>query len=302
MAKITLHLNFERPDGSVQGYEYSVSTQTEPAPRGEKSLADELGDHLRAEINMPTHLAKLPRADDLAKPSQRSVYPTAPTDIHDVLNANGLWLEIQNTLYATQNALAEAKAYKDLEPVGVEIEQWYPTHAKKVLALNAGVLHLAKIQDLVVRLLFESLGGAKFIAVDLSDDDWERALTMKNARQGLKRLHDAGALDAQEYADILDALDEPSRYPKQKLVIQYRNCVVHRIRPSIDHSELSPLLQDRVGQPVYDTQGKQTGVSYAILAASKADFQFDELYEAITSYLDFVVRMLCRLKALPRFA
>jgi hypothetical protein len=100
----------------------------------------------------------------------------------------------------------------------------------------------------------------------------------------------------------LDALDEPSRYPKQKLVIQYRNCVVHRIRPSIDHSELSPLLQDRVGQPVYDTQGKQTGVSYAILAASKADFQFDELYEAITSYLDFVVRMLCRLKALPRFA
>jgi hypothetical protein len=291
MTAITLQLRFERADGTVESHEYRADTPTEPAPRAEKSLADELADHLRTELTIPSHLAQLPRADKLANPSKRTIRPTSPTDIHDALNTEGLWLEIQNTLYATQNSIAEAKAYKDIEPSGVPIEQWYPAHAKKLSALNAGVLHLAKIQDLVVRLLFESFGGSQFIVVDLSDDDWEKALTMKSARRSLDRLRDTGSLDAHEHAQITAALDQPSRCPQQKRVIEYRNCVVHRIRPSIDHPELSPVLQDRLGRPVYDQQGKQTGICYPILATSKADFQFDELYQAITSYLGYVVRM-----------
>jgi len=302
MTTIKLQLSFQRDDGTVESHEYHASSPNDPAPGGEKSLADELADHLRAELTMPAHLEQLPRADGLAVPFKRTIHPTSPMDIHDALNTDGLWLEIQNTLYAAQNSLAEAKAYKEIEPASGTIEEWYPAHAKKISALNAGVLHLAKIQDLVVRLFFENLGGTQFITVDYADDDWEKALTMKNARRGLERLRNAGALDAQEHAQIIAALDEPSRCPQQKLVVEYRNCVVHRIRPSIDHAELSPVLQDRFGTPVYDHEGKQRGVSYPILLTSKPDFQFEELYQAIASYLGYVVKMLSDLKVLPRLA
>src|SRR5437016_2642098 len=137
---ITLHLSFERADGTVESHQYRANTPSEPAPGGEKSLADELTSHLRAELSLPSHLAHLPRADGLAQSSKKTVRPISPMDIHDALNTEVLWLEIQNTLYATQNSIAEAKAYKDIEPTDVPIEQWYPTHAKKVSALNAGVL------------------------------------------------------------------------------------------------------------------------------------------------------------------
>jgi hypothetical protein len=298
---ITMQIEFRRPDGSIASFERVAAATGTPAPHGEKALVSELGTYLQAELRVDSHMATIPRSDGLANPAKRTVAPLSPTDIHDLLNADGLWLEIQNTLYNANHSLARAKAYQELEPLG-DIEEWYPVHAQKLTFLNASVLSLSKIQDLVVRLLFEALGGVQLIPVDYSDDDWEKALTLKNAKAGLKALSDRGSLDPEECATILDALNVPSRCPHQRLVIRYRNAVVHRIRPAVDHAELSPLLQDRKGQALHDNAGKRIGTSYAIIGAAKPEYAFDELHVALRSYIGFVVAMLEQLKSLPRFA
>lgn len=154
-----------------------------------------------------------------------------------------------------------------------------------------------------MRLLFESFGGTAFITVNTSDEDWEKALTMTNAHKALKRLRAESRLDTAEFNAITNALEDPAKSDYQELVVRYRNCVAHRVRPSIDHWELSPVLQNREGKPIFDSDGNKKRTSWAVVAhPNKPDFDFTALYEAMKDYLMHVYTMLTGLKAVPRLA
>ncbi len=68
----------------------------------------------------------------------------------------------------------------------------YYIHDRKLGLLDQAVYGLIKVQDLVNRLLHESLGGD---LVSATQTDWERTqLTRKNVEKGLKEKLAAGRL------------------------------------------------------------------------------------------------------------
>ena len=287
-------------DGNRKEYVHDTEVEGETGEKGQDAFASELFEYVRAELTWPSHMQFLAIAEGLAESAPQEAQMALPPAMFDDMNREELWREIRNTLYEIRHSLAQAKAYRDIEPTG-EVEQWFSAHSRKVSHLNIAALYLAKIQDLVVRLLFESLGAGTFIAVKPSNEDWEKALTMSKAREGLVRLLAEGSLDQLEFQAIKDALDEPAKSKNQDLVVRYRNRVAHSVRPSVDHWELSPVIQNREGKPILDKDGKATGTSWAVAAyPTKADFEFSVLYEPMTDYLVHLNRMLQRLKAVPR--
>jgi hypothetical protein len=286
--------------------EQTIEVTGDRSPEGEENLGIELMAEFKKALEYSTFLDEVP---DLGS----DLVPTASRKIDfsqwwDVRNTENLWLEISNTLADVRFLLAQARSYKALEPPrgqssdrGSEQLKYY-AHFAKMYHLNLSIFGLVKIQDLVVRLLFENFGGA-LIAVDQSDEDWERKLTLKDAKKGLTKKVESGELSAVEHKAILDALDEPSRSHHQETVVAYRNRLVHRVRPSVDHGELFTELEDRVGTPILDSDGNVKGRRFSIKARpSRAEFEFDDLYMALLDYLRHVIEMLSKLKAIPRFA
>jgi hypothetical protein len=302
MGQITLTIDITNSDGATVQVKKVVETSADIPPGRETVLLDEVAFDVAAELHTFDNWSALPRPSDLARQSKQARTPLEPTDMINPWNADGLWLEIYNSYLHVAHSLARAKSYKDVEPTGVPIEGWYYCHAEKIAALDLAVFFLAKIQDLVVRLLYESI-GERLISVDLTDPDWPRQMTLKNLKNGLARLRSSGALDAAEYNAIISAIEIPSRTPRGALVVDYRNSLAHRIRPSVDHAELSPVLQERIGRPVYDEHGTQRATSWPFrVGAARPDHTFNELYAAFVEYLGAVISMLEELKSLPRFA
>ena len=87
-------------------------------------------------------------------------------------------------------------------------------------------------------------------------------------------------------------------------MILYRNRLTHRIRPSVDYSELFTEVEERAGQPIIDPiTGKEKGRVYPLRGGkSKPEFLFADLYAALVDYMGYVADMLKALKAIPRLA
>ena len=296
---------------SVKITDEIVRVEPPGTPEGEENLGIELAAELRKAVRYADYFHEIPEAQhDFTESANRSIDLSWGdlTPMFDARNTENLWLEIANTLANIRFQLAQSRAYKALEPppnpADRRSEQLrYYAHFAKMNHLDLAVFGLAKIQDLTVRLLFENFGGDKFIPVDQSDPDWEKKLTLKEARKGLKARLDSGELPQSDYDQIVGALDEPSKSSHQATVVLYRNRLAHRIRASVDYSELFTELEDRVGMAIFDSAGKEKGRQFAIKARpSKPDFAFMDLYSALLDYLKHVIEMLTRLKRMPRFA
>jgi len=141
--------------------------------------------------------------------------PTGPMSFIDMLNRPSIWLEIHNTFVDLRFLLQQASAYKGLEPKEsspVSDPLCAYLHYQKMYMLNLAVFQLAKIQDLAVRLLQESFSG-DLVPVDYNDDEWERKLTLKEAKKGLNDLLQKGLIANDEHQLIMNALDIPSKSP-----------------------------------------------------------------------------------------
>ena len=89
------------------------------------------------------------------------------------------------------------------------------------MLLNQSVHGLIKVQDIVNRLLHESLGGD---LVDTSRPDWERTqLTHANVDEGLKAKCARGAISQAEFDAITHALAIPKNTPRADIANSYRN-------------------------------------------------------------------------------
>src|ERR1017187_5961850 len=169
----------------------------------------------------------------------------------------------------------------------------YYVHDRKMMLLNQSVHGLIKVQDIVNRLLHESLDGD---LVDTSRPDWERTqLTRANVDEGLKAKCARGAISQAEFDAITHALAIPKNTPRADIANSYRNRLMHHIRPSVDYSMFFSALESRAGEEVEDAQGKVIGRRYAVFSRPPVQYRFEDLQAALSEYLDLIVAMLQRL-------
>jgi hypothetical protein len=305
---IKMQLDFVSESGEVQSFKESVTDLYASKDDHREALANELFAELRKAVSFHESKNALPSLGHslLEEPPSVPITPTTPSALLDIFNRPSTWLEISNTFADLRFLLAQAMAYKDLEPAGstpVSSPLCAYLHYQKMYMLNLAVFQLAKIQDLVVRLLHESFSG-ELITVDYTDDEWEKNLTMRAARKGLNNLLRNGKLSSQEHKDIIDALNMPSKSSRRETVINYRNRMTHGIRPSVDYPELFTDFQSRAGSPLINPiTGEARGTKYTFFGRkSKPDYLFDELYTALADYMGHVANMLKALKSNPRLA
>jgi uncharacterized protein YozE (UPF0346 family) len=301
---INIKLDFSGASTDSQCFSDSVTIDSNPTDTGKRNLAGEMFIELRRATSFLKHHRALPDSGDLLT-SSTQFRRTDPMGFVDVFNVPALWLEISNTFRDLRYVLAQAKAYKQLEPPDTTPstdDLCAYVHFEKMYKLNLAVFDLMKIQDLVVRLLQEAFSG-RLIPVDYDDDDWEKKLTMKDALKGLKKLEQQCAISKEECQSVVNALAYPSQSSHRDIVIEYRNRVTHRLRPSVDYRELFTHVQNRAGKPIRDTSGAIKGRSYGIgTGGNEPEFKFDDLYAALSDYMRHVAQMLKHLKSIPRLS
>src|SRR5207253_10943211 len=126
-----------------------------------ENLAREMFAELRKAVSFAEYMHVLPDLGDilLQSTSASPARPSGPMAFLDLLNVPAFWLEISNTFTDLRFVLAQAKGYKDMEPLNsspVSDQLCAYLHFQKMYMLNLAVFQLVKIQDLVVRLLQES--------------------------------------------------------------------------------------------------------------------------------------------------
>src|ERR1700737_3211427 len=156
--KIEMHVGFLSA-GASQSFTDSISDERESSDEGKENLAREMFAELRKAVSFANHGYALPDVGDLLQSPSSTIRPSDPMAFIDRFNVPALWLEIRNTFTDLRYVLAQAKAYKDLEPpssLPSSNRLCAYLHFEKMYRLNLAVFQLVKIQDLVVRLLQES--------------------------------------------------------------------------------------------------------------------------------------------------
>jgi hypothetical protein len=156
--------------------------------------------------------------------------------------------------------------------------------------LNQSVYALIKVQDLVYRLLHESLGGD---LVDTSTPDWENTqLRREIVEKGLEAKRSSGLLSQANCGAITRALAIPAKAPNAQTSRAYRNRMTHHIRPSVDYPMFFSSMESRKAQEFRNAQGKIIRRVFSLSARPPVDYRFGDLYTAFSDYLDAVVAML----------
>lgn len=297
MSRIELSVSFSDPDGAKRDDRQEVQTSNTPDLAAEQRIARILFAELKVmpgPQDMPKHNAIALRWMDFPR------QPASFTKYLDIQNSQAVWFELTNLIMGVEGHLALAKAFKALEPSqeppfddDAALNDLFYIHGRKISLLNQAVHDLIKVQDLVNRLLHESLGGD---LVDATKPNWEQTqLIRANVETGLKSKLSAGLLSQTDFDEIDDALKIPKRTPKAKIALDYRNRLTHHIRPSVDHSIFFSAIQSRAAVEVKDAQGKRIGSQIAIKASPPIEYRFQDLHAAFSEYLAAVVAMLHKL-------
>jgi hypothetical protein len=165
-------------------------------------------------------------------------------------NVNELWLEIENLMRGARLNFATARTLKQLEDAYNEDSDFdlnlkFDLHLEKMDRFHSAVFEMARIEDLVVRLLYEFF-GEQFIEVDASKEGWEKKLTWDQMKDSLnrrgqptKQTHPAvAAMNESDYRRLLKFIRGYRSTDVLKLT-RYRDVRTHRVAPSVDHPELA---------------------------------------------------------------
>jgi hypothetical protein len=161
--KINLRLEFVPETGSPSSFTYSVCHARDALNDGRENLSREMFAELRKGVSYSDYLKSLPDVGDLLQSHAAAVNDGDPMAFIDLLNKPAVWLEISNTFTDLRYVLAQAKAYKDLEPTNAKPATdslCAYLHFEKMYRLDLGVFQLVKMQDLIVRLLHEVFPGS----------------------------------------------------------------------------------------------------------------------------------------------
>lgn len=230
-------------------------------------------------------------------------FPNQPSGLEqffDIRNSQALWFELANLVLGAEGDLALAQMYKSLESAteppfedDTAINDLFYLHDRKMTMLNDAVRALVKVQDLVNRLLHESLGGD---LVDTSKSNWEKSqLTRDNVEKQLKARLASGGISQEDFDLITQALAIPNNIANAQPAQAYRNRLTHHVRPSVDYSMFFSALGSRAGEEIKDAQGNVRGRKITLLARPRVEYSFAELHAAYVDYLDGIVAMLEKL-------
>jgi hypothetical protein len=199
-------------------------------------------------------------------------------------NVNELWLEIHNLMLGARLNFATSRVLKHLEDehqnqTHFDVNARFDLHLEKMERFHLAVFEMARIEDLIVRTMYEYFGD-QFIQVDYSEENWEKRLTwdrMKDAlnKRGKPEQHPHPRLEAMDddtYRHLL-ALIRRYRSPEVLTLIRYRDIRTHRVAPSVDHPELAVDVLP-VGRAINSDKPVPL-----FPQSSEAQFQFAELYE-----------------------
>jgi hypothetical protein len=295
-----MDVTFTDDDGTTRTEAREVETREISDAAGEKRLANNLFAELRVDVSeqeAPKHYATARGWVNFGKQSVSA--ERFFEDYFNVQNPQAMWVELCNLVLRTEADLALAQSFKNLEPAAepnfedeVALNDLHYIHGRKMDHLNSAVQNLIKVQNLVDRLLHESLGGD---LVDTSDPDWERdKLNRKNVKKGLKSKLASGAISQAQFDAIMDALEIPKKHPKADIALSYRNRLSHHPRPSVDYPMFFSPLESRKGEPIVNA-GKVVGRKHEIGSHPPLQYKFRDLRAAFTEYLDAVASMLQKL-------
>jgi hypothetical protein len=308
MAHARIQVIFADGPAPAQVWEDVVPLPKRGHPEGERNVANYLMLELRKEISWGDYYEQLPDVTALLGLPRQTFRGLDIQTYFDRRNTMWVWFELANVLLNTKVLLAQARAYEDLEPPRNESpaddQLRHNIHILKMEKFDLAAFSLAKVEDLIIRLLFENL-GASIVNVDMTQPEWERKLTWENFKEGLKHRSDnpnLAALSEQEYR-VLRRLVAMMRSPNfVRRIVEYRNRLAHRMRPSVDYPELKTPLEDRVGRALYGAAGEVTGRAWAVGASPvKPDYEFMNLFDFGRRMMQHYVDLLRQLKAMPRF-
>jgi hypothetical protein len=296
MRRVALTVTFSDPDGAARTASEEIEARFAPDQAHEQRIARILLAELKVTAgpqDLPKHGAAARRWSDFGKTSIDF------TNYFNIQNSQAVWFELTNLVMGVEGHLSLAKAFKAVEPPrepsfddNSALNELFYVHSRKMSSLNQAVQDLIKVQDLVNRLLHESLGGD---FVDTTKDDWERSLTRKKVKEGLELKRSAGELAQPDFDAISEALEIPKRTPKGEIAQVYRNRLAHRIRPSVDYSTFYSYLEPRASAEVRDAQGNLIGMNISIKSRPPIEYRFQDLHAAFSEYLDAIVTMLEKL-------
>lgn len=300
MRKIGLTITFSDDDGVMRSASQQFETPYSADLAGEQRITH----NIFADLNVAVGQRAAPRHNETARkwlefPNR----PTRMTEYFDVRNTQALWVELANLVMGVEGDLMLSRAFKALEPQserpfedGVALDNLYFIHDRKLTLLNQAVHGLIKVQDLVNRLLHETLGGD---LVDTSKTNWERTqLTRENLVKGLEAKRVTGAISQSDYDAIIEALKIAKNTPKGEIAKTYRNRLMHHVRPSVDYPMFFSPLESRVGEQIKNAQGQVIGSRHQLLARPPIEYKFNNLGEAFSEYLDALVAMLQKLSGI----
>ena len=297
MRRVNVTITFKDEDGPARCESQDVESSYAPEPGGEHRLAHILFTELK--VSIAEHTA--PKHNALARGWLDFPKRSAGLEQHfDIWNSRAVWFELTNLVMSAEADLILAQAYKALEPPqepsfddDAAINDLYHIHDRKMILLNQSVHGLIKVQDLVNRLLHESLGGD---LVDTSKPEWERTqLLRSNLEKGLETKYKAGLVSQSDFDAIVEALSIPENTPKGKMVRTYRNRLMHHLRPSVDYSIFFSALESREGEEIRNADGQIIGRRHTVRARAPVEYHFEELHGAFSEYLDALVAMLQKL-------
>ncbi len=218
---------------------------------------------------------------------------TDPVRTVHLHNVNELWFEVQNLLYGARLNLASARILKELEDghssaSQTDVNARFDLHLDKLERFHLGVYEIARIEDLIVRIVYEFF-GERFIEVDVSRTGWEKRLTwdiMKDSlnRRGKPEKQPHPRLESMSDEDYMKLMDLVRSYrsPEVLELTGYRDRRTHRVAPTVDHPALGVVLQSLPpGQPVP-----------VFSSPDAAEFDFLELYATAKKVYAHLLRIL----------
>ncbi|MGO9272318.1 MAG: hypothetical protein ACLQOO_19170 [Terriglobia bacterium] len=295
MKPVNLTITFTDDDGTIRSESRDIEMTHTPDLAREHTVAHILFTELKVTVGQQ----ELSKHNAIARGWLE--FPTQPINRYfDMRNSQAVWFELARLVMRVEADLVLAQTFKRLEPSQepsfedtAALNDLYYVHQRKMMFLNQSAYALIKVQELVNRLLHESLGGD---LVDTSKPDWERSqLLRSNVEKGLEAKRVAGLISQPDFDAISEALKIPKNTPKGQVARTYRNRLIHHIRPSVDYSWLFSYLEPRAGEEIRDAQGKVIGTRRTVSARPPVQYRFQDLHGAFSEYLHAVVTMLQQL-------
>jgi hypothetical protein len=258
----------------------------------------------RAELLFAEYRKDLP---DLSEIEMRTIKLSFPVDkglapYFDSKNSAMAWIEIYNLFLSSRDHLAYARAYKAAEPshsgkAGPENEAVYKVHIRKMDEFHNAVRDIKKIEDMILRLVFEAL-GASLNGIDVSKPKWEESLTRTKVAEAIKqrnyneKLREMPDAEYHELCSIVSGMEHKSTL-EMEAFWQYRTYLEHRVPESVDYAEQFPPFEIR------PMPGQRSGFLGGM--PSSPIWAFDDLYKVTVGVYRHYLDLLIRLDQLPTF-